>query len=231
MGETRRIPPLEAFLKSGGVFVVLRPIPDAFDDGRALLSLKHRKRMAEARRGATAGGKVDLVIIPPRDKTAYRTICARGWPTTPILVDELVVPYDEKTPEGRVLNLARSKLRNVALERYLCFAPVREALTRWAEAASAAIARVLEVRTIHTGRVVICGGEPFVGLLASHLVPKTSRGGYLLQDILKAPIYREAGFAVSRLSEFGGVQIKPLCLIKPPTRDQTSNVILLQRKT
>ena len=228
MGETRRIPPIEAFIKNGGMFVVLRPIADAFDDERSLISFEHRKRMAAARRAAAAGGRVDLVIIPTGDETAYRT-CDPGWPRGVFV--ELVVPHDEKTPGGHALNLARSKLRNVELQRYLCFAPVRDALTRWAEAASAAIARVLEIRMVHTGRVVICGGEPFVGLLASHLVPKTSRGGCLLQDVLKAPIYREMGFTVSRLGEFGSMQIKPLCLIKPPTRDQASNVLLLQKKT
>lgn len=200
--RVRRIPPIEAFLRGGGTFVVLRPVPIKMGD---VLSLQACRKLAQVREKAVDKGRVNLVLTPPYDDTAFVTVDKRGWPL-PVLLADLALPADG-TREGALITEARTQFGNSMVREYLRLqAPVAQTLLDWAQRATLAISRTLAVRMVRGGRVIICGGHPFIRLLGQHLVPSGMIWSGALYNVR---IYDEEGVVVS-LNDRGHVALSPL---------------------
>lgn len=234
MGEMKTISPLEDFFRRGGMATVLRSVPMAHpareSEDNHVLSLgafrefyktRPRPRAAlesrERVRKAVSRDPPDLVLIAP-DRAACGTVRQRDWPL-PVIVPELAAP-PLTTEEGWIIREVYETFRNVPLKTYLASSSrTRMALTRWASAASLAIERALRVRVVHRGRIVVCGGDPFIGLIAAHLVPKSTywneHTGWM-QTVLNEPVENRSGFTVHRSGTLEGVyDLRPL-VISPP---------------
>ena len=210
MNDTiRRIPAVEVFFKNGGTFVVLRPMSDALDAERLTLSLEARRKFVSIREAATDEG-VDLVLIPSKDTPASELVADRRWPR-PIYVEKLALPVSG-TSDGNTLNAVRAKLGSAQVSEYMHDRAAKKVLFNWARTAAQAIVDVLKTRRIYAGRVVICGGEPFIHFLAGHIVlnsPVISR--YWVSGMFNASPYQGEGFIVN-LTDTGQPQIKPLLI-------------------
>jgi|GEM_PF-7005476 len=207
MDEEHKIPPLDCFLRNGGTFVVLRPVPDILDPERHTFSLEARRKLARVRKAA-AETKVTLVLMPPKDRRAYSTIADPRWPR-PVFLPELLLP-PPGTREGEILNEAHSRIRNASLREYMQNKMVGPILTVWAKTAAQAVVRVLEMQLVHTGRIIICGGDPFIRLLAGSIVltsPLLSR--HWISGTFDTPPYEGDGFVIA-LNDTGKPEIKSL---------------------
>lgn len=209
MGDVRRISAVAEFLKSGGTFVVLRPVPDAPGGDRSFISLDARRRMHDVREAAMQKDCVDLVLIPPDNETALVTVRDRRWPQ-PITVPELALPSDTSR-DGEQLNSARGRLGNAPLESYLADRVAGRVLLNWNETMFVAINRVLGLSMARGGRIIVCGGEPFIGFLAGSLVPNEGSLGKSCagSNMLEVPVCKGEGFVLN-LVDGDMAQIRPL---------------------
>lgn len=201
---------IDTFLRNGGTFVVLRPVPNALDRERRIISLRDYRKVRQVREMARQKDCVDLVISTP-DDVAVATVGDTAWPT-PIFVDELRLP-DESTYEGHFLMEARTHFGNSSITEYWRLRIVKELLDTWATNAKLAIERVLRVRMIRRGRIVICGAEPFIGLLAAALAPGDEKK-FNWHGPLNDPIYRYPGFFLN-LTDAGNSRIWPMPTFGP----------------
>lgn len=208
MSDVRKTRSIEAFLKNGGTFVVLRPIPDALTPERTVISLVARINIAHVREAAMQKGCADLVLASRRDKTAYVTVNDPRWPL-PVFVDALALP-PVGTRDGDLLATRCNSYGNIPLEDYLSDGILGSILYSWVNAATLAIEHALSVRMVRKGRVVICGGGPFTRLLAADLLPSSaSFRKYWDGQIFKSPVNEGEGFIV-RLDRGGHAEIRPL---------------------
>lgn len=228
MGTVQPTDPLETFFREGGVAVVMQPISvtrDAKDDPMSFVASRTASINQGRVRKAASPKAPDLIISSP-DGAARGTVRERGWPK-PVLAAELAIPPYTRE-EGWAIRQACVDLGMVPLRTYQRHSPlVRDVLGGWAERMSEAIGRCLRAHTVQGGRIIICGGGPFTGLIASHLVPKAIRasGTDWTRMVLDARVGENAGFIVSCEGERATHKIKPLILGPPPVpRGATTNL-------